>query len=99
MRSMLVLAIAVALCGCSNEGSSGSGSGTTESARTRPLTAAQQAKVDKAVAVNAALQAGSQDPDAILRANGLTEQQFDDLLVEIAADDAMSAAYTARTGP
>jgi outer membrane murein-binding lipoprotein Lpp len=99
MRQVLTLvAVGVlGLSGCSNEG--GSSTGTTEASAPAPtLTSEQKAKVDKAVAVHAALQAG-QDPDAALRAQGLTEQQFDDLMYEIAADEAMSAAYAARTGP
>ncbi len=92
MRLMLVLTLAgtLGLVACSN---AGGGSGDPASQRT--LTAAQQGKVDKAIAVNRGLVAG-EDPDAVLRSAGLTEQQYDDLLFEIANDEAMSEAYGAR---
>ena len=105
MRLLLLAGIGVlGLTACSNESSPPAPTTESEAAApqapqaARELTAEQKARVDKAVAVRIALETG-QDPDAVLKAQGLTEQGYDDLLFEIASDEAMSAAYAARTGP
>jgi hypothetical protein len=94
----IVTAVGVmTLTGCSGE----TGSPPSESSSAaipRTLTPEQQAKVDKAAAVARALEAPGQTPDQVLQQHGMTEQQFNDLLFEIAEDEAMSAAYDAKVG-
>jgi hypothetical protein len=55
-------------------------------------------RVDKAVAVAKAVEANPGRADAVLREHGMTAQQFEDLMYEIAADPAMSEEYEARMG-
>ena len=72
--------------------------GTTSSAQpAKPAPAATSAKVDKAVAVARDLESSDQ-VDQVLQKHGLTEQQFEDLMYEIASDPALSEQYSAKLG-
>src|SRR5262245_18708804 len=91
----VTLGAVLALAGCSSD----NGTTATPGAPVHnTLTSAQQAKVNKAATIAASIQASPDNADAILRQNGMTEQQFEDLMYEIAADPAMSEAYNARVG-
>ncbi len=93
------LVATIALAGCSHEGPSTNDGASPGMPAAPALDATRQAKVDKAVAVARAIERDPAGADRILQENGLTEQQLDDLLYAIAADPAMSAAYTSRLGP
>ncbi len=91
MRLICALIASLALAGCGS-GSSGS---PPAGATSRALSSADSAKVDHAAAITNALQGGA-DPDKTLQAQGMSEQQYQDALYDIAADSAMSAAYNAK---
>jgi hypothetical protein len=50
-------------------------------------------KVAKAAALAKELKANPDDADAILQRHGMTREQFDELMYEIASDEAMSQAF------
>lgn len=98
MTCTLTGAALIALAGCSSSGntaSSGPGAGSDSPARAT-MSSAASAKVDKAAAIARAIQARPENADEILRQHNMTEQQYEDLLYEIAADPAMSEAYNAK---
>jgi hypothetical protein len=88
---------ATCLAACSSNSSSSAGSGAAASS-TQTASAGQSAKVDRAAAVARAIRANPANADEILRQNGMTEQQYESLMYEIAADPAMSAEYSAKVG-
>lgn len=90
----LFAAAIVALAGCASSGGSGAGAGT-EPARA----GAQPSKVDTAAAIARAMKADPDRADEVLQRYGMTEQQFEDLMYEIAADPEMSEAYAKQVGP
>jgi hypothetical protein len=98
-NSTLIAAMTLALlAGCSG-GGSGTSAGPSAAPNSGAVTAGQPSKVDKAASVARAIQASPDRADQILRDNGMTEQQFSDLMYEIAADPAMSAEYSAKVRP
>lgn len=52
-------------------------------------------KVQKAVTVGKAIQAAPEDAASILSDNGMTAEEFEALLYEIAEDPALASAYAA----
>lgn len=103
-RTVIILA-ALALGACSGEpGSTESSrrSSGTEGAAAAPapraLTDAERAMVDKAGAVARAIEANPDGAAQILQQHGLTQEQFEGMLYDIAADPDLTAAYTARLG-
>jgi len=101
MRTTWTLIAAATVAGlnaCSSNSGSGGGSGAAASSN-QNASASQNTKVDRAAAVARALSSNPGNADEILRQNGMTEQQYESLLYEIAADPAMSAEYSAKVGP
>jgi hypothetical protein len=96
-KCTLVAVSALALAGCSSGDGAAKGSG--DAPANRATAPAQQTKVDRAATIARAIQANPDNADEVLRQNGMSEQQFDDLLYEIAADPAMSAEYNAKVRP
>jgi len=97
---MLVGAVVLAagLNGCAGNGDGGQRtSGERVGAPARGgLSGDQAAKVERAARVANAINARPEDADRVLRENGMTERQFEDLMYEIASDAAMAAEYDAR---
>ena len=85
-RASLFLPLLLVACGGDQKAPSPGATTTT------PPKAAQAAAIAKD------LRANPDDADAILAKHGMTRQQFEDLMYEIAADPAMSEAYTAKVG-
>jgi hypothetical protein len=75
----------------------GPGSTTSSAPPANPAPTASSPKVDKAVAVARDLESSDQ-VDQVLQKHGLTEQQFEDLMYEIASDPALSEQYSAKLG-
>jgi hypothetical protein len=50
-------------------------------------------KVAEAAALAKEIQASPDDADAILERHGMTRQEFEELMYDIASDEAMSVAY------
>ena len=69
----------------------------TNTAAARDTTAAGRARA--AAAVANAIAAKPSAADSILRAAGYTPEEFERLLYDIAADSAMSAAYSTAKSP
>jgi len=93
---ILTLALFAVACGgqkaTESNSSSTSGSGTSSTSPDVPE------KVLKAGAIAKAIDANPQNAEAILAENNMTAQQWADLLMEIAADPAWSAAYAKARG-
>ncbi len=88
---MMIVVAAAALTACDKS--------TSSSAPPSATTASSSsAKVDKAVAIAKAIEATPDQADQILSKNGMSEQQFNDLMYEIASDPQMSDQYAARMG-
>ena len=69
----------------------------TDTTAARDTTAAGRARA--AAAVANAIAAKPSAADSILRAAGYTPEEFEQLMYDIAADSAMSAAYTTAKSP
>lgn len=82
-RTAILFALLLAACGGSPETSPASGGSAP----------AVPEKAAKAAALAKELEANPDDADAILKSHGMTQQQFEDLMFEIAADEALSEAY------
>jgi hypothetical protein len=97
--STLIAALAAfGLSACSsNSGSTSTSSGSAPGAPAS--SSGQNSRVDNAAAVARAIRANPDNAEQILRQNGLTEEQYESLMYEIAADPAMSAEFNARVGP
>lgn len=91
--ALLTAGILAVLTGCEKGG--GSGSSTTPAPKT--AVTASSPKVDKAVAIARELE-GSDAVDQVLQKHGLTEQQFEDLMYEIASDPVLSEQYSSKLG-
>jgi hypothetical protein len=93
--ALTVLALTT-LVGCAGNGDSAPRPAQQSDAGAARLTGDRLARVEKAAQI--ANEVGSRPNDAarILSAHGMTEQQFEELMYEIAADPAMSAEYDAR---
>ncbi|HYE61122.1 MAG TPA: hypothetical protein VD997_03930 [Phycisphaerales bacterium] len=98
LKTTVVFTCALTLGACSSGGSSGSGradSGT----RAEPsgtLSRGGSSRVAKAAEIAKAVDANPGRADEILREHGMTLEQYDDLMYDIAADPAMSAEFEAR---
>lgn len=104
-RWTLSVLAALALAACSGEPgateSSRRPSGTVGAAAApapRALTDAERAMVDKAAAVARAIEANPEGAGQVLQQHGLTQEQFEAMLYDIAADPDLTAVYTARLG-
>jgi hypothetical protein len=88
------------LVGCSDDKSAQIESPTSIETNRTVLSApnASNSKVDRAARISRAIQADPDHAEDVLRQNGMTEDQFEALLYEIAADPQMSRDYSARTG-
>jgi hypothetical protein len=97
LLSLCVLALPL-LAGCSGNGSSATSAtaAPAPAARAGALSTSQQSRVDKAAAIARAIESSPSSADAALQQHGMTEQQFEDLMYEIAADPEMSQAYAAK---
>ena len=84
MRRTAILS-ALLLAACSGSADKSPASGGTAPAI--PEKAAKAARLAKE------LEANPDDADAILQRHGMTQQQFEDLMYEIAADETLSEAY------
>ena len=80
-RTALFLPLLLVACG------SGSQKAPSPGATTTPPKAAQAAAIAKDIRAN------PDDADAILAKHGMTRQQFEDLMYEIAADEDLTKAY------
>ena len=80
-RAAILLSVLLAACG--------SGTKTTSSGGTSTV----PPKVAKAAAVTKELKANPDDADEILGRHGMTQQQLEDLMFEIAADEELTKAY------
>jgi len=96
--TLIGAAAALGLAACSSNSGSGTGSGASATP-SQNASAGQTTKVDRAAAIARAIRANPDNADDILRQNGMTEQQYESLMYEIAADPAMSAEYSAKVGP
>lgn len=93
MKLTLATAAAIlALTGC------GPSATTTSSSPPPPANTATSPKVEKAVAVARDLENTSTSVDQVLQKHGLTEQQYEDLMYEIASDPTLSDQYSAKLG-
>jgi hypothetical protein len=93
-KTLLAAAMTALVAGCGPNGNSGPGSASTTP---RPTATASSPKVDKAVAITRDLE-GNDQADQVLQKHGMTEQQFEDLMYEIASDPVMSEQYAAKLG-
>jgi hypothetical protein len=73
------------------------GDDTADTTAARDTTTAGRAR--EAAAIANAIAAKPSAADSILRAAGYTPEEFDRLMYDIAADSAMSAAYTTARSP
>ena len=80
-RAAILLSVLLAACG--------SGAKTPSPGATSTV----PPKAAKAAAVAKELKANPDDADAILGRHGMTQQQFEDLMFEIAADEELTKAY------
>ena len=87
-RISLVLLVALAACARTDDAATDS-AGATTAAATMDDRATRAAGISDAIAANPAA------ADSILTANGMTREQFERTLYDIAADSAQSAAYKA----
>jgi hypothetical protein len=94
LTGVILAAACVSLGGCS----SGSSTNSSSEPSAVALSGAESAKVEKAAAIARELRADAGAADAVLRRHGMTEQQFEDLMYEIAEDPEMSEAYAKRAG-
>lgn len=96
ITNLLMGAAVAGLAACSSSSGSSSSTSTTDS---QTVSAAQSGKVDRAATIAKAIRANPDNAEQILRQNGMTEEQYEALMYEIAADPAMSAQYSATVGP
>jgi len=94
----LIAAAGLSLAGCGSDGSPASGGAEAAAPDRVATTPAASSKVEKAASVARAIEASPDNSAEILRQNGMTVEQFEDLMYEIAADPKMSAEYNARVG-
>ena len=95
---LIAAAASLGLAACSSN--SGSSSASTPAASGTPaVSSGQTTKVEKAATVARAIRANPDNADQVLRQNGMTEEQYESLMYEIAADPAMSAEFNAKVGP
>jgi hypothetical protein len=87
MKRLTGFLCALVLVGCGGSGKQSTPSGAPVSP-----------KVAEAAALAKELEANPDDADAILKRHGMTRQQLEDLMYEIAADDEMSQAYARERG-
>jgi hypothetical protein len=95
VMTSVVLGLGLALVGCSSGGdtaSAGSRGGSTTISRSG------SSRVDRAVAITKAVQANPGRAEDVLRQNGMTVEQYEDLMYDIAADPAMSEEFNDRMG-
>ena len=90
LRVIIVAAAAAALAGCGPSG------GCATTAPAKP--AGSSAKVDTAAAIAREMQANPDQSDQVFQKHGMTEQQFEDLMYEIASDPVMSEQYANKVG-
>jgi hypothetical protein len=95
ITSLTLVATCLWLAGCSETASTSAPRPSDPSA----LTSAQSAKVDRAAAIARQIRANPSAADEVLRQHGMTEQQFEDLMYEIAEAPEMSEAYAKKVGP
>ena len=93
--ALTVLALTT-LVGCAGNGDSAPRSTSQGAPTAGALTGDRLAKVEKAAQIANDVNARPNDAARILDAHAMTEQQFEELMYEIAADPAMSAEYDAR---
>ena len=86
-RTSLFLPLLLVACGGGSQKAPSPGATTTT-----PPKAAQAAAIAKD------LRANPDDADAILAKHGMTRQQFEDLMYEIAADEELTKAYEQALG-
>lgn len=87
-RFSVALLIALAACARTDDAATDS-AGAMTAATTSDDRGARAAAISNAIAANPA------KADSILTANGMTREQFDRMLYDVAADSAQSAAYAA----
>ena len=90
-RTLLLPALSLLLVACA------AGEETADTTAARDTTMAGRAR--EAAAVANAIAERPSAADSILRAAGYTPEEFERLMYDIAADSAMSAAYTSARSP
>ena len=96
--TLMAAAASLGLAACASNSGSSSAS-TPAPSGTQAVSSGQTAKVEKAATVARAIRANPDNAEQVLRQNGMTEEQYESLMYEIAADPAMSAEFNARVGP
>jgi hypothetical protein len=101
MKSSMMASAVVLLAllgGC--ESMSGGSSTTTNSGSggSTPISRSGSSRVDTAVRIAQGVQANPDRADAVLREHGMTVEEYEDLMYEIAADPAMSEEFNSRMG-
>jgi hypothetical protein len=84
----LIAAGLVSLAGC----------GSSNTGNPQPAPSATSSKVDTAVAIAREMEANPEQAEQVLQKRGMTEQQFEDLMYEIASDPALSDQYSKKLG-
>jgi hypothetical protein len=74
------------------------GCGSSNTGTPQPAPAASSTKVDTAVAIAREMDANPQQADQVLQKRGMSEQQFEDLMYEIASDPSLSDQYSKKLG-
>jgi hypothetical protein len=98
LSCILVAGVAAVLVGCGSE--KGSQDSRPSSAGAPVVSSGvSQSKAERAATISKAVQADPDHADDVLRRNGMTEDQFEALMYEVAADPEMSREYNARMGP
>ena len=97
ITSLLLVAVAGLAACSSNSGSASSSRMSTTGSQT--ISAPQSGQVDRAATIAKAIRANPDNAEQILSQNGMTEEQYEALMYEIASDPAMSAEYNAKVGP
>lgn len=98
--NMMSACAMLSLAACSS-GGSGDSARTADRDGREPagsLSRGSSSRVDKAVTVARAVEANPGRADEVLREHGLTTEQYEDLMYDIAADPDMSAEFEARMG-
>ena len=95
---VILAGLGLVMSGCGSDGAPATTNSSTTTASSGAAAPSANAKVEKAAAIAKAIEANPDGSSEVLRQHGMTVQQFEDLMYEIAADPKMSAAYNARVG-
>jgi|GEM_PF-6737474 len=101
MKTSMMASAAMLLAllgGCESTGGSSGGSSSGTGSGGSTTISRGSSRVDTAVRIAQSVQANPDRADAVLREHGMTVEEYEDLMYEIAADPAMSEEFNSRMG-